>query len=312
MIVLRLADLTSMAEHNTHTVQPYRRKPPSQQNRDKKRAEEYSKRFSQQKERQTNGLKNQQASDFIDFGFELFNKTPEPCVHEHEYRDVHNTSQHEISSSSHDSHEVAAGVFARATFRDKDMNTQLHSGEYQYSVAEATCVDKQAPVFPAVDPRSGIPTQGEPTDSSTQNTPAAAMTPTEKKEKRRRKKAREEGFCIEKVKEQVCVTDRLDQRWLRDRNRNKSFVKIVADTRNNGEILIAESEDFIFLYNNESETLDHWWMKRGRKAVTEKERGVIGPLNWWPPVNRDQYSDACSFLEHRLNTVADLVREYMG
>ena len=101
------------------------------------------------------------------------------------------------------------------------------------------------------------------------------MTPTERK-------AREEGFCIENVKEQVgCVMDRLDQRWLRDRNRNKSFVKIVVDTRNDGEILIAESEDFIFLYNNKSQTLDHCWMKRGRKAVTEKERGVIGPLNCW-------------------------------
>ena len=99
--------------------------------------------------------------------------------------------------------------------------------------------------------------------------------------------------------------DRLDQRWLRDRNRSKSVVKVVADTRNNGEILMAESEDVIFLYNK-SQTLDHRWMKRGRKAVTERERGVIGPLNWWPPVNRDQYSDACSFL------VADLVREYMG
>ena len=54
------------------------------------------------------------------------------------------------------------------------------------------------------------------------------MTPTEKK-------AREEGFCIEKVKEQVgCV-------MMAERNRNKSFVKIVADTRSNGEILIAES-----------------------------------------------------------------------
>ena len=70
VVVLRLTALTSMAEHNTHTVQQYRRKPPSQQNRDKKRAEEYSKRFSQQKERQTNGLKNQ-----------LFNKNPEPCAH---------------------------------------------------------------------------------------------------------------------------------------------------------------------------------------------------------------------------------------
>ena len=94
------------------------------------------------------------------------------------------TTQHEISSSSHDSHEVAAGVFARATFRDKDKNTQLHSGEYQYSVAEATCVDIQAPVFPAVDPRSGIPTEGEPTDSSTQNTPTMAERHKQKQELR--------------------------------------------------------------------------------------------------------------------------------
>ena len=246
--------------------------------------------------------------------------------------------------------------------------------------------------IPTADPRSGVPTEGEPTDSSTQNTPTAAM---------KDRKAREEGFCLEKVKEQVgCVMDRLDQRWLRDRSRNKNFVKIVANTRNNAEVLIAESEDLIFPYNNKSKTLDHWcmkrgrkavtekergvigplnwwmkrgrkavtekergvigplnlwmkrgrkavtekergvigplnwWMKRGRKAVTEKERGVIGPLNWWmkrgrkavtekergvigplswgPPVNFDHYKDACSFLKHRLNTVADLVREYMG
>ena len=86
----------------------------------------------------------------------------------------------------------------------------------------------------------------------------------------------------------------------------------LRDARNKEEILIAESEDFIFLYNIKSKTLDHWWMRPGRKAVTEKERGVIGTLNWWPPVNRDQYRDARSFLEHRLNTVPDLVREYTG
>jgi len=76
-------------------------------------------------------------------------------------------------------------VFARAAFRDKDKNTQLHSGEYQYSVVEAKCVDTEAPGFPTVDPRSGIPTEGEPTDSSTQNTPTAAMTPTEEKHVKR-------------------------------------------------------------------------------------------------------------------------------
>ena len=36
-----------------------------------------------------------------------------------EYRDVRNTSQHEISSPYLDSHEAAAGVFARATFETR-------------------------------------------------------------------------------------------------------------------------------------------------------------------------------------------------
>ena len=111
--------------------------------------------------------------------------------------------------------------------------THSYSGEYQYSVVEAKCVDTQALVFPAVDPRSGVPTESEPTNSSTQNTPTAAIIPTERK-------AREEGFCIEKVKEQVgCVMNRLDQRCLRGRNRNRNFVKIVADTRSNGELVAA-------------------------------------------------------------------------
>ena len=92
-----------------------------------------------------------------------------------------------------DSHEAATGVFARATFRDKDKNTQPHSGEYQYSVVEAKRVDTEAPAFPTVDPRSGIPMEGEPTDSSAQNTPTAAMT-------RQKEKHVKRDFALERSK----------------------------------------------------------------------------------------------------------------
>ena len=53
-------------------------------------------------------------------------------------------------------------------------------------------------------------------------------------------------------------------------------------------------------------------MDEARTKSEKKERGVIGPLSWWLPVNHDLYRNACNFLEHRLNTVADLVSEYMG
>ena len=50
--------------------------------------------------------------------------------------------------------------------------------------------------------------------------------------------------------------DRIDQRGLSDRSRKQeNLMKIVADTSNNREILIAKSEYSIFPYNNKNETL---------------------------------------------------------
>ena len=179
--VLRLTALTSTAEHNTHTVQQYRRKPPSQQNRDKKRAEEHSKRFSQHKERQTDVQKNQQASDLLILASNCLTKTQSP-VHMNTNIETYTTHHStKFLPPSLDSHEAATGVFARATFRDNDKNTQLHSGEYQNSADAANCVDTQAPAFPSVDPRSGVPTEGEPTDSSAQNTRKSCHDPDREK-----------------------------------------------------------------------------------------------------------------------------------
>ena len=81
-----------MAEHNIHTLQQHRQKPTSQQNRDRKRAEECNRRLKQ-KLRQTDALKNQQADDFLDSGFELFAQTSEYRAHQHEHRDVHITTR---------------------------------------------------------------------------------------------------------------------------------------------------------------------------------------------------------------------------
>ena len=92
VVVLRLTALTSMAEHATHTVQQYRRKPPSQQNRDKKRAEEYSKRFSQQKDRRTHCKINRQVTLLILASNGCLTKTQNPVhMNTDEYRDVRNS-----------------------------------------------------------------------------------------------------------------------------------------------------------------------------------------------------------------------------
>ena len=88
VVVLRLTALTTMSEHNIQTMQQHRQKPTSQQNRERKRAEECNRRLKQ-KLRQTDALKNQQADDFLDSGFELFAQTSEYRAHQHEHRDVH-------------------------------------------------------------------------------------------------------------------------------------------------------------------------------------------------------------------------------
>ena len=175
-VVPRLTALTSVAEHTTHsrTVQQFRRKPPSQQNRAKKRVEEYNTRLNQQKVRQTSVLQHQQASDLTDSGFELFATTPEYCQHEHKYRDVHNTSQHELSARGVHSLESATSVFARAaTYSDNDSDTQ--GREDPDSVVAAGCVDSQSrSADPHVSTASAEFSETElecgPTDNNTQNT----------------------------------------------------------------------------------------------------------------------------------------------
>ena len=65
------------------------------------------------------------------------------------------------------------------------------------------------------------------------------------------------AFVWKRAKEKVGrVMDRIDQRGLSDRSRKQeNLMKIVADTSNNREILIAKSEYSIFPYNNKNETL---------------------------------------------------------
>ena len=168
MVVLRLAALTATAEHITHTVQQHRRKPPSQQHRDRKRAKEYDRRLSQEKRCQTDALKNQWASDFVDSGFELLTQTPEYRAHEHEHRDVHDTSQHEISFRCSDSLEVAnTNVFARATRSDKDGDTLLHGRESAENTAAVRCGDTQGAVVKMIPDslctvKFGTSVEGEP------------------------------------------------------------------------------------------------------------------------------------------------------
>ena len=110
-------------------------------------------------------------------------------------------------------------MFARATFRDKDKDTKLHGREYKNSVAPAKCVDTQAPVSPTVDPRSGVPTpEGEPADSSTQNTLTAGMTATGEKQH-----VQIECFCIEHVEEQVGYGHGQDRPTKAERQKQKEL-----------------------------------------------------------------------------------------
>ena len=109
-------------------------------------------------------------------------------------------------------------MFARATFRDKDKDTKLHGREYKNSAAAAKCVDTQAPVSPTVDPRSGVPTEGEPADSSTQNALTARMTATGEKQH-----VQIEGFCIEHVEEQVGYGHGQDRPTKAERQKQKEL-----------------------------------------------------------------------------------------
>ena len=116
----------------------------------------------------------------------------------------------------------------------------------------------------------------------------------------------------------ICVsgtTDRTTQRKLRDKQRNKTFCKVVKGKGDGGNF-ICESDDFVFIfdcdYNSRDFSGSERFPKRDQRRMSKYEGGILRQLRVCDCMDTNHYTDLLALAKKELKTVGDVVRQYLG
>ena len=124
---------------------------------------------------------------------------------------------------------------------------------------------------------------------------------------------KEIGFTVDEVKTHVgSVTDKCQQKQLRDTTRNKKIKKTVYDRRRGQRALYCESDDLVVYYDIVSEEFG-WFIKIAREqCLSEEEKEILSCLRNWEAITDSSFAESCADVEIYLETVAKLVRVLLG
>ena len=116
----------------------------------------------------------------------------------------------------------------------------------------------------------------------------------------------------------ICVsgiTDRTTQRKLRDKQRNKTFCKVVKGKGDEGNF-ICESNDFVFIfdcdYNSRDFNGSEWFLKPDQRRMRKYEGDILRQLRDCDRVDTNHYKDFLALAKKEMKIVGDIVRQYLG
>ena len=129
----------------------------------------------------------------------------------------------------------------------------------------------------------------------------------------------EVGYSLEDIKTYVSsVTSQTTQRQLRDKTRNVSFSKTVVDRRNSTARMYAVSEDYVFECDCHGTEADDqkggYFFIKDSKDLTEREADVLAYVERQPPIDTGQkeFYHHHKSLERDLQAVTMAVRYHLG
>ena len=245
----------------------YRRRPPSQLKRDKKRADE----FQQKKLSSLKEIRGSNANTDTTFDTDLFLPTPP-------------VSQPDIS--------VQACDTPVSTFTARDTRPQSEVGQTNDKGTLTDNVNTFATCF----------------DFENTETDKPVNLTLETQEKSPEKKAAEEmGYGL--------LPDHTTQRNLKDKQRNKTFCKVVKGKGDEGNF-IYESDDFVFIFDCEYSSRDfsgsEWFPEPDKRRLSKYEGDFFRQLRDSDCVDTNHYKDLITLAKTELKIVGDLVRQYLG
>jgi len=289
-VVLRLKAGSSdgnMAGQQTPVY--FRRKPPSQTNRDRRRTEERrqaeERRWAEERRRaeerrQTEERQEDKASALFPFETSpsLFMPTP-PITQSVSHTNTPASPNHMPSQSVLPTHDYRCASGA-------------------VTVLEADTVAEQQGGIDLVEvPVPDITMEGEDCDEYLDQ-------------------IRDAGYSGDTIKNYVGgLRNRSLQRNLRDVSRNKDFLNVYTSDEI-PDTIICESEDMIFQFIWTDDThnpADYFWFaKKNTRQLTQEEKDIYSKLQLWTPADRDRIKDRISAGLDVLHVMMDAIRFFLG
>ena len=287
VVILRLTEFThlqggkdnSEVSKSTCPQLQYRRKPPSQVRRDRRRAEE--RRNLRTKDNQ------KQASDdeSVTFHSCLFKKTPPLGKH---------TTQQEADdvSMSQPCIPPARARAARRVDGDTDSEHSRQAGDSPVTcTASADFNDSDSDI-----------------DQQTVSCKEDPRDPTEVT-------AREAGYKLDVIKECVSgITDRRVQSNIRDKTRNTSVGKVVQFD-GDPDRLLCDSDDIVAVVSSNGSDcgiVRYLFVKQTRKYMCDHDLRLLSQLQQSEPLQRSEHEDKLKLSEKYLQILLDTMRHYLG
>ena len=123
----------------------------------------------------------------------------------------------------------------------------------------------------------------------------------------------ETGYDKQTVKEYVGeIRDRGLLHRLKDSNRNKAFRKIVLDYRFHEKSLICDSDDIAIIYDCQTQTVSHWFIKDHSRRLHDDENNAVCFLKQWGPADRRKYREECERALEHLDHITSLIAHLLG
>ena len=101
------------------------------------------------------------------------------------------------------------------------------------------------------------------------------------------------------------------QTLLRDRSRNRDFVKVAADTDGGQERLLMRTDDFVFVYDGDTKSYVNWFIIGARYTRNVSQNRLLSKIEHAPEVDVTQYR---MFHRYQMDMLilSALVRAYLG
>ncbi|KAK7496146.1 hypothetical protein BaRGS_00012556 [Batillaria attramentaria] len=127
--------------------------------------------------------------------------------------------------------------------------------------------------------------------------------------------SRSSGFDIQDIKTRVReLATKVQPSFLKMERRNAKLIKIAMDTRQNKQMLVGQSDDFVVVRDCKQNKAYHWFFWRSPRKMTNEEVDIMTCLRLYRlyPADCEKHVEEVNKLQKDLDMLNGVVKECLG